>query len=174
MNLPLARARCLTEIGRTVSAYRADSGWNGSCYIRLQVSRGSGVLGIDPFLAGRGRWTLLVRNLDEVDRLVLANGLKLNVATKYRRNPRISVDPASKTGNYMNNLLCLWKVRARGAADAAILNQAGEDHIGINLEPFLCHRQPDLYAPAVEWNTGRSDATDYPFPPLATGRLFDI
>ena len=126
LSLPLDPARCLNEIGRTVSAFRAESGWNGSCYIRLQISRGSGALGLDPFLAGRARWTILVRNLDPLDRAVLANGLKLSVARKYRRNARVSTDPASKTGNYMNNLLCLGEARSRGATDAVILNQGDE------------------------------------------------
>jgi branched-chain amino acid aminotransferase len=126
LSLPFDRASCLTEIGRTVAAYRANSGWNDSCYIRLQVSRGAGVIGLDPFLADRARWTLFVRNLDEFDHSVSRNGLKLSIARMYRRNARSAIDPASKTGNYMNNLLCLREVRTRGAVDAVILNQRGE------------------------------------------------
>jgi branched-subunit amino acid aminotransferase/4-amino-4-deoxychorismate lyase len=124
--LPLDRAGCLTEIRRTVSAYRTETGWTDDCYIRLQISRGAGTLGLDPFLADRARWTLFVRGLDGLDPAVLARGQNLSVARNYRRNARITVDPASKTGNYMNNLLCLREVRARGAADAVILNHCGE------------------------------------------------
>lgn len=126
LSLPIDRSRCLTEIGRTVSAYRAETGWSDACYIRLQVSRGAGTLGLDPFLADRALWTLFVRGLDELDHSVLIRGQSLSVARKFRRNARITIDPASKTGNYMNNLLCLREVRARGAADAVILNQSGE------------------------------------------------
>jgi len=126
LSLPLDQAGCLIQIGRTVSAYRLETGWNSDCYIRLQVSRGTGALGLDPDLADRARWTLFVRGLDELDRTVLAQGQCLSVVRKYRRNARISIDPASKTGNYMNNLLCLREVRTRGAADAVILNQGGE------------------------------------------------
>ncbi len=126
LSLPLGRASCLTEIGRTVSAYRAESGWADDCYIRLQISRGTGLLGLDPLLADRARWTLFVRGLDESDPAALARGQSLSVARRYRRNARITVDPASKTGNYMNNLLCLREARARGAADAVILNHCGE------------------------------------------------
>jgi branched-chain amino acid aminotransferase len=126
LSLPIDRVGCLTQMGRTVSAYRMETGWNDDCYIRLQVSRGTGALGLDPFLADRAHWTLFVRGLDELDRTILARGQNLSVARNYRRNARISIDPASKTGNYMNNLLCLREVRARGAADALILNQGGE------------------------------------------------
>ncbi|RKX36141.1 MAG: aminotransferase class IV [Verrucomicrobia bacterium] len=126
LSLPVDRVRCLTEIGRTVAAYRAETGWSGACYIRLQVSRGTGPLGLDPVLSDRARWTLFVRGLDQLDRTVLVRGRSLSVARRFRRNARITVDPASKTGNYMNNLLCLREVRARGAADAVILNQSGE------------------------------------------------
>jgi branched-chain amino acid aminotransferase len=37
-----------------------------------------------------------------------------------------SLDPAWKTGNYLNNLLCLREARARGFDDVVILNLAGE------------------------------------------------
>ena len=43
-----------------------------------------------------------------------------------RRNPAEALNPAWKTGNYLNNLLCLREVRSRGADEAVILNQAGE------------------------------------------------
>ncbi|HMD61730.1 MAG TPA: aminotransferase class IV, partial [Opitutaceae bacterium] len=56
----------------------------------------------------------------------LRSGLRLSTATSLRRNPAQSLDPAWKTGNYLNNLLCLREARARGADDVVILNLAGE------------------------------------------------
>jgi hypothetical protein len=40
--------------------------------------------------------------------------------------PLESLNPAWKTGNYLNNLLCLREARSRGADDVVILNLAGE------------------------------------------------
>jgi branched-chain amino acid aminotransferase len=52
--------------------------------------------------------------------------MRLSTATSLRRNPVQSLDPAWKTGNYLNNLMCLREARARGADDVVILNMAGE------------------------------------------------
>jgi branched-chain amino acid aminotransferase len=55
----------------------------------------------------------------------LRAGYMLSVAQELRRNPCDSLDPAWKTGNYLNNLLCLREARQRGADEALILNHAG-------------------------------------------------
>ena len=52
--------------------------------------------------------------------------MRLSVATTLRRNPVQSLDPAWKTGNYLNNLLCLREARSRGADEVVMLNLAGE------------------------------------------------
>jgi branched-subunit amino acid aminotransferase/4-amino-4-deoxychorismate lyase len=56
----------------------------------------------------------------------LRDGLRLSLATELRRNPIDALSPAWKTGNYLNNILCLREARARGADEVVILNQAGE------------------------------------------------
>jgi branched-chain amino acid aminotransferase len=56
----------------------------------------------------------------------MKTGQRLSIATTLRRNPVQSLDPAWKTGNYLNNLLCLREARARGFDDVVILNFAGE------------------------------------------------
>ena len=42
------------------------------------------------------------------------------------RNPADSLNPAWKTGNYLNNILGLREARARGADEAVMTNHAGE------------------------------------------------
>ena len=42
-----------------------------------------------------------------------------------RRNLRAAVDPAAKTGNYLNSVLALREARARGAYEALMLDAAG-------------------------------------------------
>src|SRR5437762_3599983 len=45
---------------------------------------------------------------------------------RLRRNPAESLNPAWKTGNYLNNILCLREAKTRGADEVVILNLAGE------------------------------------------------
>ncbi|HWB59888.1 MAG TPA: aminotransferase class IV, partial [Chthoniobacteraceae bacterium] len=56
----------------------------------------------------------------------LRTGLRLSLATSLRRNPAESLSPAWKTGNYLNNILCLREARTRGADEVVMLNLAGE------------------------------------------------
>jgi len=116
----------LAEIRRTVAAYRERVPDSGELYVRLQITRGAGPIGLDIALADRSDFLLLVQPCPALAPAVAASGLRLSVATALRRNPAESLDPAWKTGNYLNNLLCLREARARGADDVLILNLAGD------------------------------------------------
>jgi branched-chain amino acid aminotransferase len=125
MALAYGQDRVRTEMGRTVAAYREQTGWDGSCYIRLQLSRGMGSLGLDAGLAEKPVFVIYVRKLAGLDPEQLEEGIRLHLARKVRRNSRYSLDPGSKTGNYMNNLLGLGEARQAGADDVVMLNGEG-------------------------------------------------
>jgi branched-chain amino acid aminotransferase len=55
-----------------------------------------------------------------------AAGLRLSIAQGLKRNSPDALNPAWKTGNYLNNILCLHEARARGADEVVICNQRGE------------------------------------------------
>lgn len=124
--LPFTREEMATAIRRTVAAYRAVAGGSDELYIRLQVSRGAGAIGLDPALAETPDVVLLVQKCPAVAPAVLARGLALAIARERRRNPAEALDPAWKTGNYLNNILGLREARARGADDVLMLNLRGE------------------------------------------------
>jgi len=126
LTLPLGPAETLDEIRRTVAAYRERSGAAGEFYIRLQITRGGGAIGLDPALADGSDYVLLVKTNPELSPEKLKEGMKLSVATSLRRNPIGALNPAWKTGNYLNNLLCLREARERAADEVVILNLAGE------------------------------------------------
>ena len=114
------------EIRKTAAAFRTETSFRDDLYIRLQVSRGGGPIGLDVNLADRAEFVLLVQpcpgNSADVERA----GLTLSVATELRRNPIESLSPAWKTGNYLNNILGLREARSRGADDVVMLNLRGE------------------------------------------------
>jgi branched-chain amino acid aminotransferase len=126
MKLEYSPDLILTEIRRTVAAYRAQVPDSGELYIRLQITRGAGPIGLDIALADRIDFLILVQPCPEIAAGKASSGMRLSVATALRRNPVQSLDPAWKTGNYLNNLLCLREARARGADEVVILNIAGE------------------------------------------------
>jgi branched-subunit amino acid aminotransferase/4-amino-4-deoxychorismate lyase len=126
MKLEFTPAQMLGEIRRTVAAYRASVPGSGELYIRLQITRGAGAIGLDIALADGADFLILVQPCPEIPPEKMKTGQRLSIATTLRRNPVQSLDPAWKTGNYLNNLLCLREARARGFDDVVILNFAGE------------------------------------------------
>ncbi len=126
MILEFTPEHILGEIRRAVAAYRARVPSAGELYIRLQVTRGAGAIGLDTALADKTDFVLLVQPCPELAPEKEANGLRLSTAVDLRRNPVESLNPGWKTGNYLNNLLCLREARARGADEVVMLNLAGE------------------------------------------------
>ena len=126
LELPLPAGPMMEEIRRTAAAYRARTAYSGELYIRLQVTRGGGSIGLDTALADRPEFVLLVQPCPTVAAEKLRDGLRLSLATALRRNPVDALNPAWKTGNYLNNILCLREARSRGADEVVILNQSGD------------------------------------------------
>jgi branched-chain amino acid aminotransferase len=126
LKLPWSRAEIFAEIKRTVTAYRSATSFSGELYIRLQVSRGAGPIGLDIDLADRAEFVLLVQPCPENSAEVMRTGAKLSIAAALRRNPIETLSPAWKTGNYLNNILGLREARSRGADDVVMLNLRGE------------------------------------------------
>jgi branched-chain amino acid aminotransferase len=126
MEIPWTRGEIFAEIKRTVAAFHQGTDYRGDLYIRLQVSRGEGAIGLDVTLAGRAEFVLLVQRCPANSPEVSRAGLKLSIAMDLRRNPVESLSPAWKTGNYLNNILGLREARARGADDVVMLNLRGE------------------------------------------------
>jgi branched-chain amino acid aminotransferase len=126
MELGLDPAVLFTEIRRTVAEYRKCTSSTAELYIRLQVSRGSGAIGLDTSLADKPSFTLLVQDCPALTAKQLSEGLRLSVARQLRRNPVEALNPGWKTGNYLNNLLCLREAKSRGADEVLMLNLRGE------------------------------------------------
>ncbi len=126
LRLPLDRAGWLAEVRRTIAAARAQTGWAGEHYVRLQISRGSGPIGLDPALAGTDpTWVLLVKPLADLTEAELDAGLRVELARVVRRNDSRTLPPSLKTGNYLNNVLALREALAAGAQEVLMVNLAG-------------------------------------------------
>lgn len=125
MAVPFAEEKILAEIRRTVAAYRQAVPAAGELYIRLQITRGEGSIGLDVALAESPGFVILIQPCPLLPAAHLENGLRLSIARTLRRNPVEALSPGWKTGNYLNNILCLREARQRGADEVLILNLDG-------------------------------------------------
>jgi branched-chain amino acid aminotransferase len=126
MPLPFTQAECLEQIRRTAQAFAAKTGARPELYIRLQVTRGAGAIGLNPALADQPGYVFLIQSLKTPSPEQRRAGLQLGLARELHRNPIQALNPAWKTGNYLNNILCLREVTARGADEVVMTNLAGE------------------------------------------------
>ncbi|MFA5266225.1 MAG: aminotransferase class IV [Opitutaceae bacterium] len=129
LNMPVAftQERIFSEILRTAEAYLKTTGKQDiDLYVRLQLTQGSDTIGLDSALADKPEFVLLVQPNPHLSVEKLRDGLKLSLAMQLRRNPAASLNPAWKTGNYLNNILCLREARDRGADEVAITNLNGD------------------------------------------------
>lgn len=126
LTLPLLANTALSELKRTVAEHQRVTASGADKYIRLQITRGAGAIGLDVALADKPDYVVLVQPNAVFPSEKLRAGLRLSMATTLRRNPVEALNPAWKTGNYLNNILCLREARARGADEVVILNRAGE------------------------------------------------
>lgn len=138
LNLPFAPEQMFGEIKKTSAAFRAHVSSVDELYIRVQVTRGAGQIGLDTALAGKSDFTILVQENKLFPKEKLSAGLRLSFAD-LRRNPPEALNPAWKTGNYLNNILCLREARARGADEVVITNLAGEiAEAAVSNIAFIC------------------------------------
>lgn len=116
LRLDLDEAEIVRRIDATLKAARNDDS-----YVRIIVSRGTGSAPSIDLAAAPGplRWVVLVRPLVQ-----LGGDVRLALIERLR-NDRRALDPACKTGNYLNNVLGLAEAKATGATDCVFLNAAG-------------------------------------------------
>ncbi len=119
MRLPVSQAALTEEVAAAVAL--ADL---PEAYIRIVVTRGSGEIGLDPSLAVDPVRLMIVKPLTPPGSEAYTDGVRISVPA-VRRNHKLALDPAAKTGNYLNSILALAEARRRGAYEAVILDHRG-------------------------------------------------
>lgn len=111
---------------------------NDESYVRVIVTRGAGPIALDP------------RKSEDPNLVILVQPLNLPPAEQYERGIKVVVvdvekaggglvDPAFKTGNYLNNILALRQAISRGGDDAIMCNAAGDVAEGATSNVFVVH-----------------------------------
>jgi branched-chain amino acid aminotransferase len=120
IGIPLfPRAELFDAVARALAA-----AGNPDSYIRVVVTRGAGEISLDPAAADRPRLIVLVKDLRLPPPEDYERGVDVALVG-VMRNPRRAVDPAVKSGNYLNNILAFAEARRRGASEAFMLNAEG-------------------------------------------------
>jgi branched-chain amino acid aminotransferase len=121
LNQPLDQYR--QEIERTYDAFRASGG--GEAYARLIVSRGTGKIGFGlGCLTSPTQFTIIVQPLEPPTEQAFNKGMKLRIVDRLRNHPN-ALDPAMKSGNYLNSLLAYLEAAAEDFEDALLLDGEG-------------------------------------------------
>jgi len=123
MEIPGPDERYLDEIRRTLAA--AGCGPSDEVYVRLVVTRGVTPLGLRFEGTTAPTVVVIVAEAHRPTPAEWAKGLAVALVDRLRVSAR-ALDPAAKTGNYMNNLLALHEANQRGSDDAVLLNDRGE------------------------------------------------
>lgn len=94
-------------------------------YVRIVVSRGAGDFNIDiDSTQGEPLAVFIFKPLPGYPERFETEGVVMAVPETRRNHPK-SLSPAFKTGNYLNNVLCLREAKLKGADDALILDLDG-------------------------------------------------
>ena len=117
LRLDLGEGELARRVAATVAA--AD---HGDSYVRIIVTRGVGSApNIDlAYATGPACWVVMVRPLPDLS----GKPARLAIIDRLRTDRR-ALDPATKSGNYLNNVLGLAEAKDRGATDCLMLNAAG-------------------------------------------------
>ena len=119
MSLPVSHAALNEEVARAAAAVDA-----GESYVRVVITRGAGPIGLDPDLAIDPVRVIIVMPLPSPSPESYENGIAIAIPS-VRRNLKAAVDPAAKTGNYLNSILALAEARRRGAYEGVMLDHRG-------------------------------------------------
>jgi branched-chain amino acid aminotransferase len=93
---------------------------NPESRVRVMLTRGVGKLDLDPATASDTRLVVIVFPLGAPTPEMLDKGVAVAIVSVARNNPR-AIDPAVKSGNYLNNVLAVGEARRRSQAYEAIL-----------------------------------------------------
>jgi len=97
-----------------------EAAGNAESRVRVILTRGSGKLDLDPAAVDNTQLVVIVFPLGAPTPEMFAKGVSVAVVSVHRNSPR-AIDPAVKSGNYLNNVLALGEARRVSGAYEAML-----------------------------------------------------
>ncbi len=130
-----------SEIGKTFAAFRRLPGQSETeVYMRIIVTRGAGKIGFGlPCVQTPTQYVILIQPVETPTPAQYKNGFKVQVSRRIR-NDRRALDPAMKSGNYLNSLLAYLEASASEFDDALLCDSNGHVTEGTTFNLFYIRR----------------------------------
>lgn len=119
LTIPMDLPTLKKAVEETVKANRISDG-----YIRLVITRGSGDLGMNPFLCKRACVIIIADKICLYPQELYEKGLKV-ISVSTIRNHSMSLPPQVKSLNYLNNIFAKIEAVDAGADEAILYNHQG-------------------------------------------------
>jgi branched-chain amino acid aminotransferase len=143
LEIPMSREKLIDAINKTVEANGVVDG-----YIRLNVTRGTGTLGLNPFICENPTVFIIADNIQLYPEELYEKGLKIISATTVRNHP-LSIPPQIKSMNYLNNILAKIEALDSNVPEAIMYNHEGYVAEATGDNVFMV-RKGIIYTPPVE------------------------
>jgi branched-chain amino acid aminotransferase len=139
--LPLERIGEALQESLTVNQLR-------EAYLRIQISRGPGEIGLDPALCPAPTMVILVKPFKDYPPALYEKGVNVAIVDT-RRNHPLSLDPSIKSTNFLNNILAKIESLKAGAYEGIMLNWKGYVAEGTISNIFAIRKQV-LFTPSLD------------------------
>jgi branched-chain amino acid aminotransferase len=119
LNIPMDKETLIDATEQTVAANGIVSG-----YIRLIVTRGTGTLGLNPFVCKKGMVIIIADTIQLYPEELYEKGMKIISASTMRNHP-MALPPQVKSLNYLNNILAKIEALDNDVMEAIMYNHQG-------------------------------------------------
>jgi len=120
LDLRMSKKALSRAVVETCKVNRIQNG-----YVRLVVTRGSGTLGLNPYLCKKPEVIIIASSIQLYPKDLYENGLKI-ITVGTSRNAPEAVNPRIKSLNYLNNVLAKIEAINAGCLECIMLNPRGE------------------------------------------------
>ncbi len=117
-------------------------------YIRIQISRGAGDIGLDPALCPAASMIIITKPFKDYPREQYEKGVPLAIV-QTRRNHPLALSPSIKSTNFLNNILAKIESLRTGAYEGIMLNWKGDVAEGTTSNIFIV-KKGVLRTPSLE------------------------
>jgi branched-chain amino acid aminotransferase len=93
-------------------------------YVRIQISRGTGEIGLDPALCPAATMVIVTKPFKDYPQNLYQNGVAVSVV-QTRRNHPLALSPSIKSTNFLNNILAKIESLRQGTYEGIMLNWKG-------------------------------------------------